>query len=487
MRKKIFLKLILLSLLIVLFIPAQDLLAGENSFICAVYFTGVGCSHCAKTDPVVLEDLPREYPNLVVIEYEIYQQRINAPLISQYNDQHGSGLGIPLIIFNKYQQEKGDFPILRNIRKIIDSLRSNNCPLVDGSFIDFNNLDITSLSGFPKIWRGERILIKKDQKGDNKVLKGLLFNDNLNEVLKGVKFEKIQPLRVPLSGKYVRFENAIELGDPPTGEAGWIFQWNGEALKEPIPEEPIPEEPTPEEPIPEEPIPEEPTPEAQPKLTLAKVISLAGVDAINPCALAVLSLMLIAILTYNPTKKKNILLAGLAFVLAVFVMYLIYGLIIIKSFQLIQALTSVRLWLYKILGIAAIILGALKIRDFFCAKAICRINSKVNKIISKITSPKGAFLVGAFVTIFLLPCTIGPYIICCGILSPLAILKVFPLLLLYNLIFILPMLAVVIIIYFGLSRIEDISSWQAKNIRYLDLIAGLIIAGLGIAMILGLV
>lgn len=222
------------------------------------------------------------------------------------------------------------------------------------------------------------------------------------------------------------------------------------------------------------------------QFTLVKIISLAVVDAINPCTLAVLSLMLVAILTYNPTKKRNILLAGLAFIFSVFVMYLVYGLIIIESFQLISALKIVQLWLYRIVGLGAIVLGCLKIRDFFQAKAICKVTPRLDRILYKITSPQGAFLVGALVTVFLLPCTIGPYIICGGILCQLGILKSLPWLLLYNLIFILPMLAVVLIIYFGLSKVEDISSWQARNIKYLNLISGLIILGLGLAMLLGL-
>jgi cytochrome c biogenesis protein CcdA len=223
------------------------------------------------------------------------------------------------------------------------------------------------------------------------------------------------------------------------------------------------------------------------EFTLVKIIFLAAVDAVNPCTLAVLGLMLVAILTYNPTKKRNILLAGLAFVFSVFVMYLIYGLIIIESFQLLSALKTVQLWLYKILGIGAIVLGCFKLKDFFRAKTVCKVVPKVDRILSKITSPRGAFLVGAFVTVFLLPCTIGPYIICGGILCSLGILKALPWLLLYNLIFVLPMLAVVLIIYFGLRKVEDISSWQAKNIRFLDLIAGLVILVLGITMVLELV
>jgi len=70
MRKNIFF-IILISGLILggssFAFSAQS--SSEN--ICAVYFTRVGCPHCAKTDPIILKDLLKEYPNLIVLEYEI--------------------------------------------------------------------------------------------------------------------------------------------------------------------------------------------------------------------------------------------------------------------------------------------------------------------------------------------------------------------------------------------------------------------------------
>ena len=62
-------------------------------------------------------------------------------------------------------------------------------------------------------------------------------------------------------------------------------------------------------------------------LSLSYILFLAAVDAVNPCALAVLTLILIGILTHDPEKKKKILLAGLAFTLAIYITYFIYGLI----------------------------------------------------------------------------------------------------------------------------------------------------------------
>jgi cytochrome c biogenesis protein CcdA len=227
-------------------------------------------------------------------------------------------------------------------------------------------------------------------------------------------------------------------------------------------------------------------------LTLPKIISLAAVDAINPCALAVLALMLIAILTYNPKKRSNVFWAGMAFIAAVFVMYIIYGLVIIRFFQLIQILTSVRLWIYKILGVAAIFLGFLNIKDFIKYKpggALTEMplfmRPKMKKVIESVTSPIGAFSTGLFVTVFLLPCTIGPYVIAGGILSTLELLATIPWLALYNIIFVVPMAVIVLMVYIGLAKVEDVSGWKDKNIRYLHLVAGAIMFILGLAMIMG--
>ncbi len=478
--KKILIVFLFLFLILGFFLIPNSFSFAENieTPLCAVYFTGVGCSHCAKTDSVVLQDLSKEYPNLIIIEYEIYQQRENAPLFDKYCQNYKLPpcilggptpcCGLPIIIFTESHQEiiAGDKPILENVRERIEKLEGNPCPLISGDSQRFEDLNLATLPGQPKIWTRNGILVKISEeegwifgwKGEevreksskqinsNEVLQNLVITEDITNVINEIHYTSIGPIYIPLSGAYIHFDNAVS------------FKVKTE------PEVPL-----------------------ETKLTLAKVLSLAVVDAVNPCALAVLGLMLIAILTYNPQKRRNVLLAGLAFVVSVFVMYLFYGLIIIKSFQIIQALTSMRIWLYQILGAGAIILGVLKLRDFFRARAVCNVTPRVNKIISKITSPLGAFVVGAFVTIFLLPCTIGPYIICGGILCPFGILKALPLLLLYNLVFVLPMLIMVLIIYFGLSRIEDVSSWQARNIKYLDLVAGLIIIGLGLAMILGLV
>ena len=91
-------------------------------------------------------------------------------------------------------------------------------------------------------------------------------------------------------------------------------------------------------------------------LTLMQVVSLAVADAINPCAMVVLLMLLMAIIIYHPENRRNVIWAGLAFSVAVFIMYLIYGLLIIGAFKVIQGISEIRYWFYKVLGAAAVLL-----------------------------------------------------------------------------------------------------------------------------------
>ncbi|MBU0880473.1 hypothetical protein KKB33_03015, partial [Patescibacteria group bacterium] len=92
-----------------------------------------------------------------------------------------------------------------------------------------------------------------------------------------------------------------------------------------------------------------------------------------------------------------------------------------------------------------------------------------------------------FVTLFLLPCTIGPYIIASGKLSVMKFFSTIQWLLLYNLIFVIPMILITLIIYFSFTTVEKISSWKDKNIKKLHFVEGIILIILGIAMITGMI
>jgi cytochrome c biogenesis protein CcdA len=226
-------------------------------------------------------------------------------------------------------------------------------------------------------------------------------------------------------------------------------------------------------------------------ITLLRIITLALADTINPCALAVMTMVLVAILLENPEKRHKVLIGGLAFTLAVFVGYFFYGLIIIQLFKSFVGFTStIYPYLTNGLAILAILLGIFNIKDYInykpgglATEMPLKFRPRVKLLIKKITSPTGAFFIGIFVTLFLLPCTIGPYIIAGGSLSALSFIQTIPWLIIYNLIFILPMLAITIIIYMGLTEVDKVSAWKDKNIKYIHLITGLLLVALGIAII----
>jgi len=224
-----------------------------------------------------------------------------------------------------------------------------------------------------------------------------------------------------------------------------------------------------------------------------RITMLALADSVNPCAIAVLTMVLVTILIQNPDKRKKVLFGGIAFVSAIYLGYLFYGVVIIQIFKgFAELLRENSIYIYNGLGILAMIIGALNIKDFFMYKkgGIATempifMRPKVKKIIDKITSPSGAFIIGFLVTLFLLPCTIGPYIIASGLLSELGTLGALPWLAYYNILFILPMLAITLIIYFGLTRIQDVSGWKERNIRKLHLIAGILMFAVGFALLMG--
>ena len=228
-------------------------------------------------------------------------------------------------------------------------------------------------------------------------------------------------------------------------------------------------------------------------INFGRITLLALADSVNPCAIAVLTMVLMTILIQNPEKKKKVLYGGLAFVSAVFIGYLFYGTIIVQFFNsFAEFLRENSVYVYNGLAILAMVIGALNIKDFFMYKkgGIATempiwMRPKVKKITEKITSTKGAFVIGFIVTLFLLPCTIGPYIIASGLLSELGILGALPWLIYYNLLFILPMLIIVGLIYYGQTRVQDVSGWKDKNIKILHLIAGILLFAVGIALLMG--
>jgi len=222
--------------------------------------------------------------------------------------------------------------------------------------------------------------------------------------------------------------------------------------------------------------------EVMQKLTIPIVIFAAAVDAINPCAFAVLIILMTAALSI--TDKKRVLKFGLAFTASIYISYFLMGLGLFSALQV----SGTSHTFYIIVTILAVIIGLLNIKDYFwygkgfLMEVPLSWRPAMKKILNSATTPFGAFIAGLAVSLFELPCTGGPYIVILGLLAKEVTRSVgFSYLLLYNLVFISPLIILSIIIYKGLSTTEKLEKIRQEKIKTLHLIAGilmLIIAGI---------
>ena len=225
----------------------------------------------------------------------------------------------------------------------------------------------------------------------------------------------------------------------------------------------------------------------QTAITIPIVISGALVDAINPCAFAVLILLLTTILIHD--NRKRSLRAGLAFSLSIFISYYLMGL----GLYGVVATAGLSTTFMKIIGGLAILVGLFNLKDYFwygkgfVMEVPMSWRPKMKKLITSITSPVGAFFIGFLISLFLLPCTSGPYIVVLGMLGNTATFHTaLWLLLLYNLIFISPMILITLGVYKGLDpkKLEEV---RKGKLKLLHLIAGLIMLGMGIVILSGVI
>ena len=214
-------------------------------------------------------------------------------------------------------------------------------------------------------------------------------------------------------------------------------------------------------------------------LTIPVLIGAALVDAINPCAFAVLILLVATVIGSGGRKKA--LQAGLLFSLAVFISYVLMGVGLYKAITIFNLPKIISI----VVGTLAIIIGLANLKDAFWHGKIFLMEvpmswrPNMRAILEKVTSPAGAFGAGLLVSLFLLPCTSGPYVVILGLLAErVELVRTMLLLVMYNFIFVLPMIVITLAMYFGLKA-GMVEQWRQKNISLLHGIAGVIMLIIG--------
>jgi len=223
------------------------------------------------------------------------------------------------------------------------------------------------------------------------------------------------------------------------------------------------------------------------RIALPAVLSSAVVDSINPCACAVLVLLLGTILLASGRKRRSVLGAGFAFTAACFISYFLMGFGLFSAIQV----TGIQHYIYLAVGVLAVFIGLWNLKESFGQKQRIRLEvpqswqPRLKRITSNIVSVPGAFFVGFLISLFLLPCTSGPYVVIIGMLSTMAskAQAVF-FLIIYNIIFIIPFVIITLAVGLGLTTTARIEKWRQKNMPKFHLAAGLITLALGTAMLI---
>ena len=218
--------------------------------------------------------------------------------------------------------------------------------------------------------------------------------------------------------------------------------------------------------------------------TLPVVIITALIDSINPCAIGVLILLIATLVSLSKDRIK-MLKVGAIYISAVFLTYLAAGfglLIFIQKLNISELLS----W---IVGVLVIILGLIEIKDFWwygqgiSLQIPARRAQQIKKMMKKISIP-GSIILGIFVAAVELPCTGGPYLAITTLLAKIGFSwSIFWLLALYNFIFVLPLIIILALAYFGMST-EKLSAWKNEKKRWMRLSIGIVMIALGILLIL---
>ncbi len=227
------------------------------------------------------------------------------------------------------------------------------------------------------------------------------------------------------------------------------------------------------------------------RLTLWAVIGAALLDSLNPCDFALMLLLMGTLMVLG--QRMKVLKAGLAFIAGVYVMYFLMGFAVYTLLGATVGTRGFRVTFLWVVSILAILIGLWQMKDLFWYGRWFTIEipkswqPRAKKLAASVTSVPGAFAIGALESLFLAPCTSGPYLAILTLLSQTTERREgVILLLLYNLFFVLPLVILAFAVHFGYTTTARAERWRQRGAGKMHFITGLVMFLLGSGMIAGL-
>jgi cytochrome c biogenesis protein CcdA len=231
------------------------------------------------------------------------------------------------------------------------------------------------------------------------------------------------------------------------------------------------------------------------EFTFLGILAAGLIDGVNPCAIATM-IFLISFLATQKRRRSEILTIGLAFTITVFFTYLLMGL---GAFKMLTLLKSYH-WISKAIRwsavAAALVVAFLSFRDAFVfgrskkssdiklqlPKAVkMRIHSIISENLSGTRLVIGSVITGFLVTLLEAICTGQVYLPTIVLMTRQSGLRLtgWLYLIFYNFLFVLPLLIVMILAYFGLKW-NELSKTTQKHLPLLKTLLGIVLVGLAL-------
>jgi cytochrome c biogenesis protein CcdA len=231
------------------------------------------------------------------------------------------------------------------------------------------------------------------------------------------------------------------------------------------------------------------------QFTFWGIVAAGLVDGINPCAIATM-IFLISFLATQKRSRREVLMVGLAFTAAVYATYFLLG---VGAFGLLTTL-GIYVWLSRAIKWTAVVVAAVfalySFRDAFVYARTGKaqdiklqlpkaLKLQIHKVISG-NLGSGSLVIGSVVTGFLVTlleavCTGQVYLPTIVLMTNQEGLRLQGWLYLafYNLLFVLPLLGIMVLAYYGLTW-SDLSKATQKYMVTLKVLLGVVLAGLAV-------
>ena len=218
------------------------------------------------------------------------------------------------------------------------------------------------------------------------------------------------------------------------------------------------------------------------------------IDGVNPCAFSAL-VFFISYLTLTGRKGKDSLVIGVSFTSAIFITYLLTGLGLFRFLHSIESISWISKLIYPVTGFMALILAVYSFLDYRKARSKRsgemtlqlpkRVKRMMHGMIRKQVRMKYftgiAFFTGILISLFEFLCTGQVYLPTIIYIMGMPELQgeAFFYLVLYNIMFIIPLIAIFLLVYFGTTsrELSGIVMKHTATIKILTALLFFILAG----------